>query len=72
MSVAEGLMEVLSHTGIPVELLTYQGAVFMGRVCRELCRLLNIKHFTTTAYPHRAMVLWRGGMVALNAPEIRG
>ena len=35
MSVAEGLMEVLSHTGIPVELLTDQGAVFMGRVCRE-------------------------------------
>ena len=63
MSVAEGLMEVLSHTGIPVELLTDQGAVIKGRVCRELGRLLNIKHITTTAYhplSNGALEVWHG------------
>ena len=44
ISVADGLMEILSHTGIPVELVTDQGAVFVGKVCNELYRLLNIKH----------------------------
>ena len=29
ISVAEGLMEVLAHTGIPKELLSDQGTVFM-------------------------------------------
>ena len=42
-SVAKGLMEVISHTGIPVELLSDQGSVFLGEVIKELCRLLNIK-----------------------------
>ena len=49
-SVAEGLMEVISHTGIPVELLSDQGSVFLGKVIKELCRLLNIKQIKTTAY----------------------
>ena len=74
MSVAEGLMEVLSHTGIPVELLSDQGAVFMGRVCRELCRLLNIKHIITTAYhlqSNGALERWHGCLNGY-APEIRG
>ena len=47
-SVAEGLMEVISHTGIPV--LSDQGSVFLGKVIKELCRLLNIKQIKTTAY----------------------
>ena len=41
-SVAEGLMEVISRTGILVELLSDQGSVFLGRL-KEFCRLLNIK-----------------------------
>ena len=36
-SVAVGLMEVISHTGIPVDLLLYQGPVFLGKVIKELC-----------------------------------
>ena len=43
-------MEVISHTGIPVELLSDQGSVFLGKVIKELCRLLNIKQMKTTAY----------------------
>ena len=30
-SVAEALMEVISHTGIPVELLSDCGSVFLGK-----------------------------------------
>ena len=63
ISVADGLMEILSHTGIPVELHTDQGAVFVGKVCSELCRLLNIKHITTTAYnpqSNGALERWHG------------
>ena len=37
----------------------------MGKVCSELCRVLNIIHITTTLFTHRVMVIWRGGMVAL-------
>ena len=30
-------MEVISHTGIPVEFLSDQGSVFLGKVIKELC-----------------------------------
>ena len=43
-------MEVICHTGIPVELLSDQVSVFLGKVIKELCRLLNIKQIKTTAY----------------------
>ena len=50
ISVAEGLLEVVAHTGIPHELLSDQGSVFMGRLNKELCRLLDITKLRTTAY----------------------
>ena len=65
ISVAYGLMEILSHTDIPGELVTDRSAVFMGKVCCELCRLLNIKHITTTAYHPQingALERWHGGL----------
>ena len=43
-------MEVLAHTGIPKELLSDQGTVFMGKVMKETCRLLNINKLQTTPY----------------------
>ena len=49
-TVAEALMEVVSNTGIPVELLHDQGQVFVGKVTTTLCGLLNIKQLRTTAY----------------------
>ena len=61
--VANGLMEILSHTGIPFELLTYQGTLFMCKICSELCRLLHIKLITTTAYHPQnicALERWHG------------
>ena len=63
ISVADELVEILSHTDIPEELLTDQGAVFVGKVCSELCRLLNIKHITTTTYhpqSNGALERWHG------------
>ena len=50
VSVAEGLMEVLAHTGIPKELLSDQETVFMGKVMKETCRLLNINKLKMTPY----------------------
>ena len=43
-------MDIFSHTGIPHEILTDQGSVFMGRLCSELCKLLGVRHIKTTAY----------------------
>ena len=50
ISVAEGLLEVFAHTGIPHKLLSDQGSVFVGRLNEELCRLLDITKLKTTAY----------------------
>ena len=50
VSVAEGLMKVLTHTGIPKELLSVQGTVFTGVVMKETCHLLNINKLQTTPY----------------------
>ena len=63
ITVAEGLMEVIAHTSIPLELLSDQGAVFTGRVNQELCRLLNISKLRTTAYhpqTNGALESWHG------------
>ena len=45
-SVAEGMCEIFSRTGIPNELLTDQGSVFTGK----LHSILGIHHLKTSAY----------------------
>ena len=50
VSVAEALTEVLSHTGVLKELLTYQGSVFRGALAKQTCALLGTKELRTTAY----------------------
>ena len=50
ISVAEGLLELIANTGIPHELLSNQGSVFVGRLNKVLCRLLDITKLKTTAY----------------------
>ena len=50
LTMAEGLMEVLAHTGIPKDLLTDRGTVFMDTVMRETCRLLGIDKIQTPPY----------------------
>ncbi len=45
-SVAEGLREIFSRTGIPSQILTDQGSVFT----QQLCSLLDIKHIKSSPY----------------------
>ena len=49
-SVAEGMCEIFSRTGIPQELLTDQGSVFIGKLHKALYKVLGIEHLKTTAY----------------------
>ena len=42
--------EVISHTGIPQELLTDQDSIFVGTLARPVCDLLSIKKIRTSAY----------------------
>ena len=57
-SVAEGLMEVISHTGIPIELLSDQGSVFLSKVMKNFCNVLKIKQLKTTpCHPQSNSVL---------------
>ena len=49
--VAEGMLEVFSRrTGIPKEILTYQDCVFTGKVMKQICSTLGIKHLKTSPY----------------------
>ena len=50
ISIAEGLIKVLAHTGIPKKLLSDQGTVFTGVVMKETCYLLNINKLQMTPY----------------------
>ena len=43
-------MEVISHTGIPIELLSDQGSVFLSNVMKSFCNLLKIKQLKKTPY----------------------
>ena len=49
-TVAEAMMEIFSRTGLPEEILTDQGSVFMARLTKQLCRLLNVKQLRTSPY----------------------
>ena len=49
-TVAEGLLGIWAHIGIPREILTDQGTQFMGGVMEAVYRLLSIRHLTTTPY----------------------
>ncbi len=50
---AEGLVKVISHTGIP---LSDQGSVFTGALARQVCDTLGIKKLKTTAYHPRGIL----------------
>ena len=49
-SVAEGMVEVYSRTGLPTEILTDQGTVFMSALHKQLCDILEIKRIRTSPY----------------------
>ena len=49
-SVAQGMIEIFSRTGIPLQLLTDQGAQFVGSLVTQLCTNLHIDKIKTTPY----------------------
>ena len=49
-AVALGMMEMFSRTGIPLQLVTDQGAQFVGAVITQLCASLQIEKIKTTPY----------------------
>ena len=49
-AVAQGMVEVFSRTGIPLQLLTDQGSQFIGSLVSHLCKDLNIDKVKTTPY----------------------
>ena len=52
-SVAQALFQIISHVGIPKEILTDQGTLFMSRTLQELYELLGIQSIKTSVYdPH--------------------
>ena len=64
-TVAEAMMEIFSRTGLPEEILTDQGSVFMGRLTKQLCRLLNVKQLRTSPYHPQTdgcLECWHGSL----------
>ena len=54
-----------SRIGIPYEILTYHGSVFMGRLTKELCGLLNINYLRISLYHPQmdgCLELWHGSL----------
>ena len=49
-AVAGAMLEVFSRTGIPLQLVTDQGAQFVGSVMKRLCENLHIERIQTTPY----------------------
>ena len=49
-TVAEALLEMYSHLGIPEEVLSNQGTQFVSSCMQEVSRLLPINRLTTTPY----------------------
>ena len=49
-AVAQGMVEVFSRTGIPLQLVSDQGSQFVGKVVSKLCKSLNIDRIQTSPY----------------------
>ena len=49
-AVATGLLDIFSRTGIPLQLLSDQGAQFTGKVVEHLCEGLGIDQISSTPY----------------------
>ena len=49
-AVAEALLDMYSHLGIPEEVLSDLGIQFVSKCMKEVSRLLSIKRLTTTPY----------------------
>ena len=49
-AVANGMIEIFSRTGIPLQLLSDQGSQFLGSLVKNLCRDLRIDQLKTAPY----------------------
>ena len=49
-AVANGMLEIFSRTGIPLQLLTDQGSQFLGSLVKHLCEDLRIDQVKTAPY----------------------
>ena len=49
-AVAQGMVEIFARTGIHLQLLTDQGAQFVGSLVTQLCKNLQIEKIKTTPY----------------------
>ena len=49
-AVTDGLVEIFSRTGIPLQLVSDQGTQFVGKVVKQLCNCLHIDKINTTPY----------------------
>ena len=49
-AVSVGMMEIFATTGIPLQLITDQGAQFVGALVSQLCKGLHIDRIQTTPY----------------------
>ena len=47
---AEALLDIFARNGVPLTLLSDQGAQFMGVLLKQLCLRLGVKHIRTTPY----------------------
>ena len=49
-AVSVGMMEIFARTGIPLQLISDQGAQFVGALVSQLCKSLHIDRIQTTPY----------------------
>ena len=62
-TVADAMLDIFSRIGIPAEILTDQGSVFMGQLTKQLCSMCKIKHIRTSPYHPQtdgALERWHG------------
>ena len=56
LTTAQLLVEhVISHHGVPAQLLSHRGAAFISKVNKELCELMAIQKVNTPLTTHKLM-----------------
>ena len=67
-TVAEGMLEIFSTTGVPRQILTDQGSQFVGQLVKQLCVKLNVDKLQTTPYHPQSngcLERWHGTLVSM-------
>ena len=50
ISVASAMVDIFSRSGLPSEILTDRGSVFVRKLMSQLCKMLDIKPIRTSPY----------------------